>query len=358
FDEDERREKPPSAAESATPSSQVPLVDTKTLQALERFAANAAPQKHGQLFNANPMAKETFDILSQTLHESASDFRNGRVSSSRMLLKAAYHTCLTCHASGLTNTSFRFGDTEALAAKADSPLRKAQIHFVFRDFEKARDEARNALKSPQRTGPQNPIAAPWDARDAMEIVLSASILLNESPTALARELDDWQKSLLLPESLSKEILEWKVDVSDWSRESKNAQTPTLTKLRALVGLQKGEDLLPFHFHLVRHLRARNELSRLAGKAKLPALQRAETMHLLGLIYRAQDNDLFLGFADAYFSSCIRLAPRSAPARRCFQSLRASVVESNTGSSGTHLGPEETELLSKMGTLAGVSKPLP
>ena len=82
------------------------------------------------------------------------------------------------------------------------------------------------------------------------------------------------------------------------------------------------------------------------------------MHLLGLIHRAQDNDIFLGFADAYFSSCIRLAPRSAPAKRCFRSLRASVVESSTGTSGTHLGREETELLKKMGTLAGVAKPLP
>lgn len=332
--------------------------NAETQEALERFAANAAPQKHGQLFNSNPMAKETFDILSQTLKESAADYKQGRTGSSKMLLKAAFHTCLSCHASGLTKTSFRFADTESLAAKAESPLQKAQIHFVFRDFNKAREEARNVLKSPPRSGAQNPVAAPWSSRDAMELVLSTSILLEETPESLSKEISEWQKNLVLSESLGTEVEEWKASLTQWAAEPKVSTPPSLAKLRALVGQKKGDDLLPYQSNLVNHLRARTSLSRLAGNPAITANQRAETLHLLGLIYRAQDNNVFLGFADAYFTSCIRMAPKSARARQCFASLRASIVEANTGSSGTHLENAEKETLLKMGKLAGVRKPLP
>jgi|GEM_PF-6524008 len=337
---------------------QTPSRHAETLKSLDRFASNAAPMKHGELFKKNPMAQETFAILSHTLRESAFDFKNGRVSSSRSLLKASYHACLTCHASGLTKTAFDFGDVAALSAKTESPLRKAQINFVFRNFSQARTEARKALSDPVSGGAQKPFVAPWDAREAMEVILSAGILLQEPPSALGVEIASWQKTLVLPAPLATEVVQWKKEVAAWTRAPKSRALPSLAKLRVLVGLKKGEDLLPYQINLVSHLRARDALARLAGQADLNSEERAETMHLLGLIYRARDNDVFLGFADAYFASCIRLAPRTEIARGCFGSLKASLVESYTGTSGTHLGPEEKELLTQMGNLAGAAKPLP
>ena len=96
-----------------------------------------------------------------------------------------------------------------------------------------------------------------------------------------------------------------------------------------------------------HLYIKQALTNLAFEKGSKPARTGKILHLLGLIYTAHDNTLFLGLGDAYFVSCISRFKHTLEAERCYGALKASVELESTGTAGLALDPEDVALLEKL-----------
>ncbi len=357
-----------SAKSTATPYPD----NAETLKLLELMNQNAKQLLQNKVFVQNPMAHVTLEIMARNLEESLTNFKRNRIELSRDLLRASFHACLNCHASGLSRNQFsaavltqgldaarptgarQDGTSSVFSIEHLSPLNKAEMYFVLRDFEKSMQILNADFADPKRSNN--------DLLEEMELYLSAAILIQTPSDKLAATVDNWAKLANLPGSVSSEIKMWQKSVKTWSSKfpahqsllknldkqpgdlKKNAATPNdraASFLNALA-LDIGDES-----NLVDHLYAKLLLIQIVSEATLSMPNRARALHMLGLIYKANDKILFLGLGDAYFASCIDLVPHSPTAEGCFKSLKASIEAANTGSMGTRMDNEDTLYLSKM-----------
>ena len=345
--------------EAALPPKEAEQKRAEILQLLQKLNSNVGVAKHQGLFKDNPVAEISFGILAQSVSESLAYFEKDRIELSRDLLKASFQTCLTCHSSGLTRQKFNFGDTTDLALKLKSPLSKARMYFTFREFDKVEKEADFVFGHPKtyaKAHESNPRDEAelglGEQRDLLKLYL-ASVLLQESkPRIVASKLADFQTSIPKTSPLSADISEWIAVLKSWASETDQdkkalSKIATLKLAQKWVGLEKGENLLIGDRNLIPHLRAKETLTRLAFSKGLSNGDRTKILRLLGLIYQAHDNTLFLGMGETYFVSCIKSNKHTAGAEACYRSLAASIEQSSTGSSGVHIAPEDEAALKKL-----------
>jgi hypothetical protein len=354
-------------------TSATPYPDNaETLKLLELMNENAKQLLQNKVFVQNPMAHVTLEIMARNLEESLTNFKRNRIELSRDLLRASFHACLNCHASGLSRNQFsaavltqgldttrpksalQNGTNSVFSIDHLSPLNKAEMYFVLRDFEKSMQILSTDIADSKRSNN--------DLLEEMELYLSAAILIQTPSEKLSATLENWAKLANLPGSVSSEIKMWQKSVKTWNSKlpahqsllknlgkpggdpKKSTATPNdrAASFLNLVALDIGEES-----NLVDHLYAKLLLIQIVSEATLSMPNRARALQLLGLIYKANDKILFLGLGDAYFASCIDLVPHSPTAEGCFKSLKASIEEANTGSMGTRMDNEDTLYLARM-----------
>ena len=202
------------------------LEQNSTLALLERLNNNVGVASHQNLFQGNPVAEVTFGVLKQTLNESVASYKRGHTELARDLLRASFHSCLTCHSSGLSKVKFSFGDTEEISKTLPPGPSVAKLYFAFREFDKVESYGEKSLQEvkiqmSKETSGDFKNADLLEVTSTLELALTSFILQEKQPKEILERLQNWQVGLPPASILFLKNQEWIAELKRW--ESKVAK---------------------------------------------------------------------------------------------------------------------------------------
>lgn len=262
----------------------------------------------------------------------AHDWRRGRSAETAYGLQQLTRLCVACHSKLPSDSSPLsqgfLDDTRLSRLPADE---RAELLLATRQF----DEALLAYESFFR----DPSVHPTKMLAPLTDYLVASVRVKgdyERPAQLLRSLttrgDAWS-------NLKADLFTWQADLA---RFAKKPPAPTLSSARALVEEARQLSRYPADRRpLVRWIAASSALHQLLERGGLEQRAAAEAYLLLTLAEARVEQDFFLPSADAYLSSCVKLAPHTDVAERCYSLLEEQTVLGYTGT-GAHGLPEDVE----------------
>jgi hypothetical protein len=138
----------------------------------------------------------------------------------------------------------------------------------------------------------------------------------------------------------------KSDLKAWDRALKRFEkTPPRPTLKAARGIideaQRIADYPADRKPLVHYVMASAVLNRFIESAPKDKKDAAEAYFLLTIAESRIEQNYWLSSAEAYLETCVRLAPKTNVAERCYALLEEQVVLGYSGTLGTHI-PEDLE----------------
>src|SRR5690606_6557670 len=84
-------------------------------------------------------------------------------------------------------------------------------------------------------------------------------------------------------------------------------------------------------------------------------QKAKALYLLGQCYERLMDLGFWELNESYYETCIKIAPHTSQAQKCFDAWDQSMTVGYSGSSGTHIPPPVAKKRSELLKLASPSR---
>lgn len=273
-------------------------------------------------------------------------FEAGQTELARAQLRAASDLCFSCHTRVGADADFQDLDKQVTLLGL-APLEEADLLAATRQFDPALERYRLALTKPVK---DEGTGYAWlrAARNALRI----TVRVKHDPVLTDALLRPLEGRADLPRDLKDAVAGWRRDVDAWKADPFDPATATPEKLvakaRALLGSVDGwlAAELP-DIPLSRATRYLHESLARDPRGK----QRPQALFLLGLAATGPF-DLFLwDLGHLYFEACIRENPATEVARQCFTRLQNDIYFGFTGSSGTHIPPDEAVRLKELRGLA-------
>lgn len=246
----------------------------------------------------------------------------------RLALRPALSYCISCHTRSSQGPTFPVSPFKQ-SLESLSSNDKMAIFVATRQYEPALKEFEKTLSSSR--GDVHKLES------AVRMALAVSVRAKQSPQDALRVLDLVQSSPDLPKSTERLLKPWRASVVSWMAENeKNKATPTLkTAEDLIVKAEASKTYFADSIGDIEYLRATAILHELVRTMKASET-RAQAYYALGKCYDALRDLGFWDLQDMYYESCIKDAPHTPLAVRCYGKLDESVTMGYTGSSGTHL----------------------
>ncbi len=272
-------------------------------------------------------------------------FDRGQTEAARHQLLTATGFCFACHSRLAVEKDFQDVEQQVNALGLGD-LDRADLYAATRQFDQALTLYGRVLRGKLKGEPDY---FAWT--DAARSALRITVRVKNSPDAARKLLEPLEARSDLPPHLRQYVSAWRRDVDEWAADKTDpaALSPVQLVARAkeLIGaVDLFEDDLPD----VPMLRATHYLH--AALTREPTgKHRPEALFLLGLAYGSPKDPLLFDLNSLYFEACIRENPRTELARRAYKRLQDEVYFGFTGSSGTHVPPDELERLAALRKLA-------
>lgn len=264
------------------------------------------------------------------------------------LLKDTTSYCIQCHTRTNIGPAFNRKELENSLSTLH-PLQKGEFYTALREFDRALDEFEKVIKAPRA---QQPNVFTWDKASRYALAISVKFLAD--PKKSMEVINLILSSENAPYFLKQDARVWKEAVLDWTKEAKVFSKKPKTLLAQAQSLidkaQKKQKFSSDHAADIYYLRAASILHNQLSGATDPQ-ERAQAIYLEGICYESLKDLNFWSIDERYFETCVRTAPHSEIAKKCYQKYEENVYFGYTGSSGLSLPPDIQKSLDELKALA-------
>jgi len=298
-----------------------------------------------------PNLYPSYQLLTNNLEEALFNFQNGNKVFSRLRLNETTNLCLSCHTQIPKDhlTSSLFDKKQNDKNFIDSPFEKARFFYVIRDY-------KNALASFDDTIIQKLSSKKLSAEKSKNILFSdnlydkklyqsfyQSIIIYtkvlKTPTVASQKLTYYINNFKIPNYIITDLNNWKEQLRPWIKIEKELSKPmSITQLKIYIKTieekmkRKNEELASGSFDIDLMM-----ISGLLGNYYQENHKKeinGEVLYWLGVSEYRLSKTLFFNLGDHYLQSCINNNPKTAIAKKCYESLENEIKFRYTGSAGT------------------------
>lgn len=286
--------------------------------------------------------------LKEDLNRAAFALESGRIEFSRHQAKASLNHCFRCHS--VTNVgSSAHWNLDQVTKLELAPLEKADLLVATRKYDQALAYMEGLLNSGElhktRAG---------DFESFLRRYLALIIRVENAPQRAQKEMERVLNRPDTPHYIAEQGMGWTRSLKEWAQEEKSKKKFKISTVSDMFKevdrrFKKAESIQHYekdHAGDVEYLRATTALHQGMKMVKSPADQ-ARALFLLGKAYEVLDELGSWNLHESYYEACLLKDPKSQTAKSCFNRLEASLYMGYSGSSGTHLPPEERDRLRKL-----------
>jgi hypothetical protein len=282
--------------------------------------------------------------LKEDLNRASQSFQAGQKDFSRMTAKASLNHCFRCHSvSNVGGTTAWDLDFSSLKL---APLEKADLLVATRKL----DQAMSFMEQLLASGEMQKTYA-FDFESMLRRYLALMIRVENAPDRALAQLDKLLKNPDTPHYILEQAKGWRKSLKAWAGEQKQPAPKSPKQLFKAVTarFEKAEAIQHYekdHAGDVEYLRATAILHQGMKLLKRPA-DEVRALFLLGKAYEVLDELGSWNLHESYYEACLIKDPKSDLARNCYNRLEASLFMGYSGTSGTHLPPEERARLQSL-----------
>lgn len=279
--------------------------------------------------------------LERNAQQALLKFKAGYLDQANFFVEELYDTCLGCHTSrsSVSDSEFTLDFTKDVNMEALGTFGKAKFLSLSRQFEKALDEYEQIFSKSGLSLEEllhfDPfvdylvLAVRVKGEPDRVIKTFQSLVKKNLPVMIKRDLEVWLDALV-------------------KIKGKGPQQSDLEYARNLIENAKSSMEYPRdRGGLVYYIFASKYLKDHLKAAHLSAEDRAETYYQLGICELGIGRPILAAESGMYLQEAIRLAPKSAFAKKAFGLYEESVMFGYTGSSGTNLPAHEKAKLEEL-----------
>jgi tetratricopeptide (TPR) repeat protein len=291
--------------------------------------------------------------ISRMFHETIEDarerFKKGNYDYSRHRLRTATAFCFSCHSRVPSEKNFEDLQKRVEASQLTT-FEKADVFAATRQFDKALKAYTDLLT-----------VAPKTSMDVVEYTrslrraLSITVRVKQNPKETLDLIDSVTQRKDLPEFILRLAQQWRKDAQYWMddkvTDKKMPPEELVDKAKKLI--ERAEKLQSFPADEngdISYLRASNYLHEALDESP-QSKSRTEALYLLGVAYSALQDPTLWDLDRLYFESCIREAPHTDFAKKCYQRYSEKVYMGYTGSAGTFIPDDEQRRLEELRKLS-------
>jgi hypothetical protein len=185
--------------------------------------------------------------------------------------------------------------------------------------------------------------------------LSITVRVKQNPKETLELIDSVTQRKDLPEFILRLAQQWRKDAQYWMddkvTDKKMPPEELVDKSKKLI--ERAEKLQSFPADEngdISYLRASNYLHEALDESP-QSKSRTEALYLLGVAYSALQDPTLWDLDRLYFESCIREAPHTDLAKKCYQRFSEKVYMGYTGSAGTFIPDDEQRRLEELRKLS-------
>lgn len=291
--------------------------------------------------------------ISRMFHETIADardrFKKGNYDYSRYRLRTATAFCFSCHSRVPSEQSFQDLEKRVEASQL-TPFEKADVFAATRQFDKALKSYTDILAVPPTTS-----MGVVEYTRSLRRALSITVRVKQNPKETLELIDSVVNRKDLPEFILRLAQQWRKDGQYWMDEKVSSQKSSPEELveRAQKLIERAETLQSFPADEngdISYLRASNYLHEALDEAPQNK-SRIKALYLLGVAYSALQDPTVWDLDRLYFESCIREAPHTDYAKKCYHRYSEKVYMGYTGSAGTFIPEDEQKRLEELRKLS-------
>lgn len=276
--------------------------------------------------------------LASSTDAAYAQFKSGNASQTRFFLSEALNSCFGCHSSRGTekDSTFVTNFNKDLKLEGFEPLARARFLVLSRQFDGALKEYERLLVNSSLSLDDLINVEPFVEYMILGIRVKNS---TDEVSATFAKLKDSK----LPELLKNDIKNWSRSLQELKKEK--ISTNSLREAEKQIALaQKHMEYPQDRSGLVRMIVASRILHEVVLSKSTSASDKAKAYYELGLTENLIGSEFFSDEPLAYFEEAMKLAPKSAIARKAYAQYEDIVRFNYSGSSGTKLPAAETKKL--------------
>ncbi|MBX7231868.1 MAG: hypothetical protein K1X29_07255 [Bdellovibrionales bacterium] len=315
------------------------------LKKLSSQVHQISPEMGKTFFGEDPLVSYSLINLQSDLTRAAESFQMGQVEYARGVALAATNHCFRCHSLTKVGAQAQW-DVNKMTSVNMRPMEKADLIVASRHYEQAIQFLEGLMMDKEYM--QN---FPFEYETGLRKYLTLMIRVEKNPNRAATQIKRVLGFKELPYSVMEKAKVWQSSLLEWKNSLGKKNKKSLVD-QAKRRIARGMELQQFakdHVGDIEFLRATELVHEFLRQEKNPeknSLVIAEAYFLLGQAYEVLDDLGDWNLHEAYFESCIKNAPRTVLAQKCYGRLESSVYLGFSGSSGVHIPANEKERLKK------------
>jgi hypothetical protein len=305
---------------------------------------------HAQLPDSDPALPYIAGLLKDDIERASESLKEGHTEYAKGVVRSSVAYCIACHTRTKGGAEFPLLKAFNEPLKRGSWIERIEMQAATRQFEPVISEVMAQLEKKDSKAMSS-----LDLERAARIALSVAVRAKQDPERARALAQAVLKSPSSTYTMKESAAVWLKDISAWQNEKDKkfaSDKEALEAARKLV--QAGQNAeLPIGVHAeVKFLRASVMMHDLLKKP-LSDEQSAEALYIIGLSYDALRELGLWSLHEMYYLTCIKNAPHTVQAERCYARYDESVTMGYTGSSGIHIPKEVRDHLARTKKLAQV-----
>lgn len=289
--------------------------------------------------DADPSIKILAGELSNEAARAYGELKRGNLGYARHILKSVTGYCVACHSRNASGPSFPGANAPEL--KGMSSIQKAEFLMATRQYDSAIEKLEGMIAEPMATAP----SLDWEKAIGLSLTLATRV--KNDPALAERLVKRVLATPKLPKFFKRRSDAWLASIEAWKNEGSRqilTEEGLYAELVRLFTLAKSSQEYPADRSAdVAYLRATRLMHDYLA-AHSSGTRVAEVLQLLGTSYSVLQGLGIWDLNEHYFTACIRKAPHSSIAEKCFQQLQENIYLGYSGTGGTAIPASEQKRL--------------
>jgi hypothetical protein len=318
---------------------------------IAQFAAGVAevPKHAGEkMLGKDPMVQFSIARLKSNSRQALQAFDEGHFEFSRSVLRENMGLCFNCHSSQQFGPEDNFSK-ESLGATNFRiyPSERVDYYVATRQFDKATELLETVLKSPAS------VDDPHEQLDSLRKYLSLEVRVKEDPRRAISVVQTFLTQKDLPYFIAADAQVWLKSLKEWQHEKKSKASGLTRAQNLMHAARTRQSDGSMQSGFIDFLRASNLLHEGLRSLK-DGKDKAKYYEMLGQSYEALSDVGIWDLPEYYYEACVRSAPKTDEAKRCYKDLEKSIVLGFSGSAGVFIPKDERDRLNELKSLAGLT----
>ena len=292
--------------------------------------------RHVEYFQ-RPGFRPSLDTINGHIEDTLNSVKNNNFPFAQKKMKALTSLCISCHTQLSEKASENaFGNAISKAKKEnfESDFAYGNYLFLVRRFNESEKFFDMAIKSSLKTHNDQ------ELYPSLRRILSIHTKISFNPKLAESSISSYLNNEDMPKLASEQIKIWNASLKKW-------KTFNPKKVKSITGFIQAY-LAPLEANKEKMMSGENDVTLLVASGVLSKYLNdnpkskivPEILYWLSIAERRLSNSFFFSLSDLYLKDCIRLYPKSAYAKKCYQEYADNIEFGYSGSSGTDIPAEE------------------